>query len=203
MSQVPHDAQIILVGDYIDRGEHSSEVLRMMQACPEFMCLMGNHEQMLLRFLADPKKHGRQWLRNGGLQTLASFRIPAARPEMTSEELTKCRDSLRRAMGDELVGWIADFKTSFHSGNIFVSHAGADPTCRLDQQSEHDLLWGNKHFQTKDRKDGQWVVHGHTIVSRAAVRGGRIAVDTGAFATGVLSAVYLDGSEPEFLTALG
>ncbi len=199
--QVPEDHQVILVGDCVDRGEHSAEVLRLISARPEFTCLRGNHEEMLLRFLESPEAYGPRWLRYGGLQTLASFGVRSARAEMSKSELRGCRDALLDAMGDVLCQWVQGLKTSWSSGNVLVTHAGADPNSDPAQQSDTSLVWGHPSFQKVDRRDGVWVVYGHTIVGQAGATRGRIAVDTGAYATGVLSAVCLDGNEPRFLTA--
>lgn len=161
LTKVPQDHRIILVGDYVDRGEYSAEVLRLISARPDITCLKGNHEEMMLRFLNDPLEQGPRWLRYGGLQTW----------EM--------------------------------SGNVLVVHAGADPNVPPTEQSEKTLIWGHPSFLKTIRRDGVWVVHGHTIVGVAGANKGRISIDTGAFATGVLSAVCLDGGEPRFLTAQG
>ncbi len=201
LSDVPQDHRIILVGDYVDRGEHSAEVLRLISARPDLTCLMGNHEEMLLQFLQDPKGQGPRWLRNGGLQTLASFGVRGARSEMSGDELTDCRDRLQQAMGDALCQWVSELKTWDKSGNVLVVHAGADPDTPPEAQSDKTLVWGHPSFHSTVRRDGVWVVHGHTIVGTASARHGRISIDTGAFATGVLSAVCLDGTEPRFLTA--
>ncbi len=200
LKEIPQDHRTILVGDYIDRGEHSAEVLQLISEHSGFTCLMGNHEDMLLHFLDDPEKGGPRWLRYGGMQTLASFRVRGVRPEMNKGELQDCRDQLHEVMGDDLIQWLNSLKTHELSGNVLVAHAGADPLSPPGLQPEETLVWGHPGFQTVDRRDGIWVVHGHTIVKKAAARRGRIAIDTGAFATGVLSAVCLDGTEPRFIS---
>ncbi|WP_037312998.1 metallophosphoesterase family protein [Ruegeria halocynthiae] len=201
LHQVPQGFRTILVGDYIDRGEHSAEVLQLLSSHNDLTCLMGNHEEMLLQFLRDPERHGARWVRYGGLQTLASFGIRGARPEMAGTELKDARDRLRDTMGETLCVWLKQLGRSEISGNVLVTHAGADPNLSPDQQPDETLTWGHPQFRTADRKDGAWVVHGHTIVDVATARRGRISIDTGAYATGTLSAVCLTGAEPTFLTA--
>ena len=87
--------------------------------------------------------------------------------------------------------------TKYSSGNVHVVHAGADPARPLDRQSAHTLIWGHPDFLRRPRRDGQWVVYGHTIVDVVAAENGRIGVDTGAYATGRLSAALItrDGVE--------
>ncbi|MFW8594302.1 metallophosphoesterase family protein [Cribrihabitans neustonicus] len=201
LAQVPADHRVILAGDYIDRGPYSAGVLRYLSARPELTCLMGNHEDMLLGFLQEPARDGPLWIGNGGLQTLASFGVRGPGPRMSGEDLGLCRDRLREAMGEALIAWLAGLKTSVLSGSVLVAHAGADPRAAPSEQERETLLWGHPDFCRIPRSDGIWVVHGHTIVFRAAAKQGRIALDTGAFATGRLSAVCLDGGAPRFLTA--
>jgi serine/threonine protein phosphatase 1 len=201
LTRVPEEHRVILVGDYIDRGENSVGVLRELSARPDLICLKGNHEDMLLRFLQDPVREGGRWMRNGGLQTLASFGVGGVRPQMTENELKDCRDRLNVVLGVEMIEWLSRLKTSVISGNVLVVHAGADPRIPPELQDEDVLMWGHPEFARTPRQDGVWVVHGHTIVPEATASLGRMAIDTGAYATGTLSAVRLDGSSPQFLTA--
>lgn len=200
LAQVPEGYRIILAGDYADRGPQSAAVLRYLAKRDDVTCLKGNHEDMLLRFLRDPGREGGRWIHNGGLETLYSFGISGSHLQMQAEELCDCRDRLQEAMGQSLADWIAGLPTSVLSGNVLVAHAGADPGMAPQQQPEPVLLWGHKSFLRVPRRDGVWVVHGHTIVGTPAAGRGRIAIDTGAFATGRLSAVCLDGGAPQFIT---
>jgi len=197
----PHD--LVLVGDYVDRGEASAAVLRRLaalDASDHVVCLKGNHEAMLLEFLDDPEGAGRRWIRNGGLQTLASFGVGGVTETASGDAMKRIRDQLRAAMGD-LEAWLRGLRTFFHSGNIMVAHAGADPRLPADEQDEKTLLWGHPAFHAQPRQDGIWVVHGHTVVDAARARDGRISIDTGAYATGRLTAVALERDDIRFLDA--
>ena len=201
LPQIPQDHHIVFVGDYVDRGENSADVMRLIMQDGNATCLKGNHEDMMLDFLRDPENNGPRWLRYGGLQTLASFGVRGIRTEMNGTELAECRDNLLAAIEPELMHWLNSLKPFDLSGNVLTTHAGANPNTAPDQQSEKTLMWGHPDFRTVDRQDGIWVVYGHTIVGQASAQRGRIAVDTGAFATGVLSAVCLAGGEPRFVMA--
>ncbi len=184
----PH---IVCVGDYIDRGEHSAAVLaRLMDLSAgdavSLTCLMGNHEQMCLRFIDDPERNAKRWLHFGGLQTLASFGIGAS-----GVGGTMVRDDLVAAMGDETIAWMRSLPTYWMSGNVAVTHAGADPSLPIDYQPTRNLLWGHSDLARQPRADGVWVVHGHTIVDQPAIEDGRVAIDTGAYATGKLTAARI------------
>jgi serine/threonine protein phosphatase 1 len=187
--------RIVLVGDYIDRGEHSAAVIDLLMDQPDNVCLKGNHEAMCLAFLDDPLRYGDRWMRNGGLQTLASFGVGGI---AEGDGLARMRDGLARVMGEERINWLRGLSTHWASGNLVVTHAGADPSRRIDEQEERTLLWGHADFLTKPRSDGLWVAHGHVIVDQPSCSDGRIAVDTGAYATGRLTAAVIKEGQTTF-----
>ena len=78
-------------------------------------------------------------------------------------------------------------------------HAGADPALDMTEQTPHVLLWGTPAFRKRPRSDGQWVVHGHTVVDQGMVDNGRISIDTGAYATGVLTGIHITHSLGVFI----
>ena len=196
------DWRLVLVGDNVDRGEDSAGVIALLRAlCDNWpqnvVCLKGNHEQMMLDFLREPEKYGSRWLRNGGLQTLASFGLRGISGEGASpDQLKSMAADLLSAMAVGTAGWLRDHPASFASGNVWVVHAGADPKVAMTDQSERHLIWGHADFARLQRQDGLWVVHGHTVVDAAVASGGRISVDTGAAYGGRLSmaAIYPEGT---------
>ncbi len=196
---------VVFLGDYVDRGLESRQILELLMAATagpnaSVTCLMGNHEQMLLDFLDDPSRHGPRWLRNGGVQTLASFDlVPPEGALDETAELEMVRDQLAMAMGQEMIGWIRALPLAWCSGNVWAVHAGASPKHPMDKQSPDVLLWGHPHFLRQPRDDGQWVVHGHTIMDAPQACHGRISVDTGAYATGRLSAAAISHDSVAFL----
>jgi len=198
---------LIFLGDYIDRGDSSAEVLGLLRALQDgvwpadVICLKGNHEVMMLDFLADPEQYGEFWLTNGGMHTLASFKISPPAPTAPPDEMRAARDKLKAALGKECCDWVRTLPVSYQNGNVLAVHAGADPRCPVGEQTADHLVWGHPEFMKTPRRDGVWVVHGHTIVEQACAQQGRISVDTGAYATGVLSAVIIDENGCRFLTA--
>lgn len=194
--EVDPDTRIICVGDYVDRGDASADVLRMLmaemtQTDTPLTCLAGNHEDMMIGFLDDPQQNGPRWLRYGGLQTLASFGLRSISETMSGPDLERARDALREAMGAELERWLRGLPLYLQSGNVAVVHAGANPGAPIAQQDRKTLLWGHADFARRPRNDGLWVAHGHTVVPQACQERGRISVDTGAYATGRLTAAIL------------
>lgn len=193
----------VFVGDYIDRGEHSAQVLELLMSASEegsqpVFCLRGNHEDMCLRFLDDPVANGARWLKFGGLQTMASYGVGMAGTE--PDALRRMRDKLALAMGDAVIEWIRNRPMIWSSGNIHVTHAGADPARPMQAQSDKTLIWGHKDFSEKPRTDGQWIVYGHVIVDQPKAARGRIAIDTGAYATGRLTAALISEGAVRFLS---
>ncbi len=192
--------RLVFVGDYVDRGEQSAQVLQwvfeLQQVLPDqVICLMGNHERMMLDFIDDPAGRGVRWLRNGGLQTLASYNIGGLRERSDVEELTEASHALEAAMPDGLLEWLRALPLLHHSGNVCVVHAAMDPHLGPNDQTYNTLLWGHKEFMTTARSDGYWVVHGHTIVREPQITKSRISIDTGAYHSGRLTvAVVAPGS---------
>ena len=197
LQNVP-DVPLIFVGDYVDRGDNSADVLRILQGRTDITCIAGNHEHMMLKFLRSPEADGPRWLRYGGLQTLASFGVRGIAESTTGRDLLRARNELADRMGEELITWVNDLPASVTAGNVTVVHAGADPALPIDAQKRRVLQWGHREFRKTPRQDGMWIVHGHTIVDEAHVENGRIAVDTGAYATGRLSAAFIGNGEVLF-----
>lgn len=193
--------EIVFLGDYVDRGDHSREVLDLLLERAERaeppVCLMGNHERMLLDFVDEPES-GRRWLRFGGLQTLMSYGVTVVGQ---AGDLTPARDALVETMGPHLPFLQERLKLSHRSGNVLFVHAAADPAAAPESQPEGTLLWGAPGFESTPRTDGVWVVHGHTVVSAPRAQAGRIAVDTGAYFSGRLTAARIDGDALDFITA--
>jgi serine/threonine protein phosphatase 1 len=206
--------RVILVGDLIDRGPDSASVLARVRDCmnrpapfAELHCLMGNHERMMLDFIEAPHVHGPRWLANGGDATLQSFglspyhRSGAAQTRAGEGRLTGMRDALLEAMPRGLGTWLGGLPVLWQDGQLVVVHAGADPARPIPQQSSQNLVWGHPDFLTRQRHDGIWIAHGHTITATPEAVNGRISVDTGAYRTGTLTAAWLEGAQLQFLSA--
>jgi serine/threonine protein phosphatase 1 len=202
LTNVPNGAQLVFVGDLIDRGEDSANVLiRIRDLCDQgAICLMGNHEQMMLDFIEQPTKYGPRWLRNGGLQTLQSYDVRGITERAGKDALLSARDTLELKLPDGMTQWIKRLPLQWSSGNIHVVHASADPALNMDAQIPQVLQWGIPSFWSQPRSDGQWVVHGHTIVDEGMIENGRISIDTGAYATGVLTGIHITQGNAAFMS---
>lgn len=194
---------IVFLGDYIDRGENSRDVIDSLidlSGWPEFdtVLLMGNHERMLLDFLAEPAKNAR-WLRFGGLQTLLSYGAQIHGSVTQPGNLEQIRDELEKLMGGHK-HFLEKMQLSHRNGNMFFCHAAADPLVAPRMQEERHLLWGHDDFFDRPRSDGVWVTHGHTVVEKPVIVNGRISIDTGAYFSNKLTSVRFAGTTVRFLT---
>ena len=196
---------VVFMGDYVDRGEDTAGTLAQLYTLSRdrsrpTVFLRGNHEQMLLDFLDAPEMTGEFWLNSGGRHSLASYGLLSISSEIKSKEFIELRDKLRIKLGENIEEWLRSLPVSWQSGNIFLSHAGADPTCGLDVQTNDRLLWGPGTAPSAARSDGIWTVQGHVIVERPTVEEGQVFIDTGAYATRKLTAARFDTEGVTFLS---
>jgi calcineurin-like phosphoesterase family protein len=190
----------VLLGDYIDRGPHSREVLDILIArsrSREMVFLKGNHETYIPDFLRDPAVLG-QWRHFGGLETLVSYGVT---PSINADEREQreLAAAFARALPESHRRFLANLKGSFACGDYFFAHAGVRPGIPLSQQHEQDLLWIREDFLLHEESFGKIVIHGHTPVSEPDIRPNRINIDTGAYATGWLTCLVLQGEDMTFI----
>ncbi len=203
----------VYVGDYVDRGLHSREVIDLLLDAPlpgfESVHLMGNHEDMMLGFLADAAD-GPMWLANGGDATLVSYgvRDPAAAGGDSKgaakagreERFEGLREALAAALPAAHLAFLRALRPSHAEGDYLFVHAGVRPGVPVARQQTFDLLWIRREFLDSDQDHGAIVVHGHSIAFRPERHANRIAIDTGAYTTGHLTALVLDGESQRFMS---
>jgi serine/threonine protein phosphatase 1 len=185
----------VFLGDYIDRGPQSAQTLDLLidrSHRRETVFLKGNHEVFLLEALRDPKKL-EDWRQFGGLQTLMSYDIqPPLNPD--TAEQADLINALIKVMPASHLQFLQDLKPSFLCGDFFFVHAGVRPGIPLNEQQENDLLWIRNEFLNSRENFGKFIVHGHTPVPEPDIRPNRINIDTGAYATGKLTLLSIQGS---------
>jgi serine/threonine protein phosphatase 1 len=148
-------------------------------------------------FLDDPAV-AEHWRRLGGLETLHSYGVPVSNL-MMGANYEQAANELELAVPDEHFKFLASLKTSIITGKYFLCHGGVRPGIALERQAVEDLLWIRDEFLNSTMDFGRIVVHGHTPSERPEVLPNRINIDTGAFATGRLTCVVLEGARPRFL----
>jgi serine/threonine protein phosphatase 1 len=192
------DAWLIHLGDYIDRGPDSAQVIACLLGDPvpgtRRIDLMGNHEAMLLAALeagnGDPADH---WRENGGADALASWGIG----------LRTARADWSSRIPPEHLAFVRNLARSHRAGGYLFVHAGIRPGVALADQSEHDLLWMREPFLSYKGDFGAVVVHGHTPCPAPERRANRIGIDTGAVYGGDLTCVVLEADRIGFLQVAG
>ena len=187
---------IVMLGDLIDRGPDSKGVIDFfLQSAPAFAryrFLAGNHEEAMLESLADrgdPRETG--WLRFGGMEALRSYNVPDDAFETRGWLLS---DELRRYVPQAHLDFIANFEETVAIGDYLFVHAGIRPGVALQRQRRKDLLWIREGFLDDDTDHGHIVVHGHSITPQPVFAPNRIGIDTGAYLSGVLTALGLEGN---------
>jgi len=186
----------VFLGDYIDRGSASRETIdRLIEhgKTHESVFLKGNHELIAIKCLSDRGLFD-QWLRLGGLETLVSYGVPAE-TLANGKQIAELQSAFHGALPQAHFRFFRDLKNSFECGDFFFAHAGVKPNVELSRQKENDLLWIRGEFLTSKDDFGKIIVHGHTPAREIEVGPNRINIDTGAFATGCLSCLVLEGQE--------
>ena len=195
------DVTIVYLGDYIDRGPDSRTVIDRLVQQRGFRVhfLKGNHDAALLDFLRDPDSY-RFWRNYGAPETLSSYGV---RPPLftTSVNFARARDELAEKLPEDHLRFFNDLELSVSIGDYFFAHAGARPGIALEEQRQEDLMWIRGEFLSSHYDFGKVVVHGHTPQPHPAHHNNRIGIDTGAYATGILSCVVLEGETQRFLQA--
>lgn len=205
--QTVTDRVVVCLGDYVDRGSDSKGVIDILLGrhlpATTLVCLLGNHEQLMLDFLGDPAAIGPMWLRNGGLETLASYGVgfdPTA-PRLAALESAGVR--LAHQLPPRHKAFLQGLKLHHREGDYLFVHAGLVPEVKLEEQKDSDMLWMREPFLETPADYGCMVVHGHTITAEPEWRAWRIGIDTGAFSSGRLTALALIGERQEIIQAVG
>jgi serine/threonine protein phosphatase 1 len=193
---------VVYLGDYIDRGPRSCEIVARMLDNPmspdfETVYLRGNHEDIMLGFLDFGTRAG-PWLRHGGRETLQSYGLDA--PHHTAEdEFPAAREALDKRLPPTHRAFLDATKVMHREGDYLFVHAGIRPGVKLEKQDPNDFMWIRHEFLDSEAKFGVCVVHGHTIEARPAITERRIGLDTGAYSTGVLSCAVIEDDTVRFL----
>lgn len=188
---------LVFVGDLIDRGPSSAQVIERLRnywrlgVQPVF--LLGNHEEVLLRIIHGEAELVASWLQFGGLECLQSYGVDPVRIRaMTSERAVEL---IQDSIPTSHVAFLENFSDSCRFGDYLFVHAGICPGVALDHQLQSDLRWIRAPFLSDESDHGFVVVHGHTITREVDDRPNRIGIDTGAYRTGILTALAIEGEE--------
>lgn len=192
---------LVFVGDLVDRGPNSAQVIERLHTYhhpgiqPVF--ILGNHEEVLLRIVAGDASLVGSWLQFGGLQCLHSYGVHPA--QLSGRPSVEIIELVRAAVPADHIEFLESFVDTCRFGDYLFVHAGIRPGIQLEQQSQSDLRWIREPFLFDDTDHGFIVVHGHTISDVVEERTNRIGIDTGAYRTGILTALVIEGQDHWFL----
>lgn len=195
------ETSLILLGDLVDRGPSSKQVVdRAIEASrrwPDFHLLAGNHEEVFLKALTGVPQLVRYFVQIGGEPTINSYGLAGdAYHCMTFEELA---EQLPRLVPEAHRQFLAAAEEQIRIGDYLFVHAGIRPGTAFEEQKSSDLRWIRDDFLFDRRDHGAMIVHGHTITDDVAEHPNRIGIDTGAYRSGVLTAIVLEGAQRRYL----
>ncbi len=200
--QDPATNVVVYLGDYVDRGYNSREVLDHLIDNPvqgvRPVWLIGNHDVWLRDFARD-KTDGASWFAYGGDATLVSYGVRLDPGLLEQQRLAHARAQLIERLPERHLDFIDSMELGFSLGDYFFVHAGVNPARSLEDQKSSDMLWIRDQFLAHTGDYGKIVVHGHTVVDRPEIYANRIAIDTGACWTGRLTCLVLQASSMRFL----
>jgi serine/threonine protein phosphatase 1 len=187
---------VVYLGDYVDRGPRAKEVIDLLVDEPlggfESVHLEGNHEKLFLDFLDDASVWP-LWLFNGAGATLSSYGVtPTAGAEGLQAEF-------RARIPERHLEFLRALALSHTEGDYFFVHAGVRPGVALEDQDEADMIWIRDLFLSSDADHGKIVVHGHSISRQPEIEANRIGIDTGAYTSGKLTCLVIEGQRRAFL----
>jgi len=198
----PASTTIVLLGDLVDRGDSSAGVIaraRQLQERCDTRILAGNHEEMFLRSFDDIEMF-RHFIRHGGQETVLSYGVDEeAFREATLEQ---AQNLMRGVVPQADIDFMQTFEDMVVIGDYVFVHAGIEPRVPLAEQKRQDLRWIREPFLSHSQPHELVVVHGHTICEAPEDCGNRIGIDTGAYMSGRLTALRLEGESRMFIAAV-
>jgi serine/threonine protein phosphatase 1 len=200
----PVRTEIVVLGDFIDRGPRSAEVIEVLTALRAqagFVVLKGNHEAALIDAWKGDRTALALWLDHGGEATLRSF--GASEKEISPVDPRLIQRTLRKYLPKSMIKWLSSLPTSHRVGSHMFVHAGIKPGVPVAEQRQDDLLWIREEFTQSNDDHGVVVVHGHSITEEVCIQHNRIGIDTGAYRTGRLAAVCIEGDDHWVIEASG
>ncbi len=197
------ESVVVYLGDYVDRGMDSRGVIESLldSSLGGFAAvhLKGNHEDCLLRFL-DDAAIGPDWFAIGGDATAASYGVRIPKGLDAAQRFEHVRAELRARMPTRHIEFLGRLGLVHEAGDYLFVHAGVRPGVAIAEQDPDDLMWIRDEFLLSSDTLGRVVVHGHSLTTRPEIHDHRIGIDTGAYATNVLTCLVLEGADRRFIS---
>lgn len=198
----PAQTQIIFLGDLIDRGSDSRGVverlIQLREVSGNVRLLSGNHEELMIRVYDGDKRATSLFHRVGGRETMLSYGMSEA--EYDAVDLSELAALIPNYVPLAHIDFLKSFDDWIEAGDYLFVHAGIRPGLAIEEQETSDLRWIRREFTEHKGAFSHMVIHGHTITDGVDEQSNRVGIDTGAFATGALTAIGIEGSERWFLS---
>jgi len=199
----PAANRLVYLGDYVDRGPASAAVIDLvLDGAPrgfEVIALMGNHEEMMQRFAAGELVVGRSWMLNGGDATLRSYGVEPPGLNALDDAYRRASAELQARLPPRHRAFLGRLVLTHEAGDYLFVHAGIRPGVALEKQRHEDLIWIRDEFLDSETPFEKRIVHGHSIAPEPVILPNRIGIDTGAYASGRLTCLVLEGREWDLL----
>lgn len=196
---------LVFLGDLIDRGPQSAGVIERISTLRGFpgrcLCLLGNHEEALLRVLAAEPGLAYDWLGYGGDACCESYGVDAT--ALTAMDEARIAAVLGKAIPPHHLAFLKGCGDTIRFGDYLLVHAGIRPGVPIEKQEPKDLRWIRQPFLSDAHDHGCMVIHGHTISEGVEQRANRVGIDTGAYRTGILTAAVVEGGDLHFIATGG
>ena len=191
----PATSSLIFLGDLVDRGPQSAHVverlLQLRKQRADVRFLLGNHEEIFLLSLAGDVEALRLFCRVGGRETILSYGM--SEEEYDGLDFRELSDRLPALIPASHRAFLEAFEDVIVLGDYAFVHAGVKPGVPLALQRTEELRWIREPFLSHRQPFEKFVVHGHTITDAVDDAGVRIGIDTGAYRSGRLTALGLEG----------
>lgn len=196
----PGDKLIVMLGDYVDRGPASAQVIEHLLGSPPEgfarICLTGNHEVALIDCL-EGRLDFERWLGLGSAATLQSYGVSQ---EAIAANADTALSEIRNAIPAAHLDFLRALPVLVETERFVCVHAGLLPGLAIEEHGDHDLIWSRPGGDNTNYP--KWVVHGHTPVDAVRREGRRVNIDTGAFHSGRLSALRIWHNKARILSNL-
>lgn len=197
----PAETQILFLGDLVDRGPDSAGVVERAMTLStsgrKVRGLKGNHEEMFLSALRGSERAMRGFTQFGGRETLFSYGM--TQEDYNNYLFPELIEAAARIVPTSHVAYLDALEDMIEIGDYLFVHAGIRPGVPIAEQKPEALRWIRSEFLDHRGDFGRVVVHGHTITPEVEIRSNRIGIDTGAYDSGRLTAIGLEGGDRWFL----
>ncbi|KQV83817.1 metallophosphoesterase family protein [Rhizobium sp. Root1220] len=193
-ADIPGRKLIVTLGDYIDRGPSSAQVISHLMAPPpenfDRVCITGNHEIVMLDYVDGLVSYA-DWMRMGADALLRSYGLDPEQLPLIFPGAAKLDAFIRQSLPRPHIDFLRSLPIFVDTPNVLFVHAGIDPMLPIEHQSDDDLVFIRQRFFESHKPLPKLVVHGHTPAERPEVFAKRLNLDTGAYYSGKLTVAKL------------